>query len=141
MIAMAVFVVATIGFNGGYYMLNSRASRIRCDAVAFALLRAKIAKDMTDPWIALSTPVDCVATSGFQQTTADPNDPYDVGPTVTLLSSSDAPQTPRVTGTLSRSTYSFESASQTVAIDYQLTYSFHGKSYTDYASTVRARDY
>ncbi len=140
-IAMTIFTIATIGFTGGYYMLNSRATRLRCDSAACSILRAKIAKDMTDPWISQSTPVDCVLTTGFQPTTADPNDPYDVGPTVTLLSSSDFPQTPTVTGTLSRSTYTFESASQTVAIDYRLTYSFRGKTYTDYSSTVRARDY
>ena len=96
---------------------------------------------MTDPWISQSVPVDCVLTTGSQPTTADPNDPYDVGPTVTLLSSSDSPQTPMITGTLSRNTYSFEAASQTVVIDYQLTYSFRNQTYTDYASAVRARDY
>ena len=141
MAAMTIFVIATIAFNGAYFMLNMRATRLRYDAAACSILRAKIAKDMTDPWISNSTPVDCVVTSGSQPTTADSNDPYDVGPTVTLLSSSDSPQTPFVTGTLYRNTYSFESASQTIVIDYQLTYAFHGKTYTDYASTVRARDY
>ncbi len=140
-IAMTIFVVATIGFTGSYFMLNTRATRLRYDAAASAILRAKIAKDMTDPWISQSVPVDCVVTSGMQQTTADPNDPYDVGPTVTLLSNSDSPQTPSITGTLYRNTYSFESASQTVVIDYQLTYTFRGQTYNDYCSTVRARDY
>jgi len=142
MVAMALFVIATIGFNGTFYMLNSRATRLRCDAAASAILRAKVAKDMTDPWISQSIPVDCVLTTGSAvATTADPNDPYDVGPVVTLLSSSDSPQTPTVTGTLYRNTYAFEAAAQTVVIDYQLAYNFRGKTYTDYASTVRARDY
>ncbi len=139
--AMAVFVIATVGFTGGYFMLNTRAARMRCDATAAAILRAKIGKDMTDPWISGTTPVDCVVTSGFQQTTADPGDPYDVGPVVTLLSSSDSPQTPLVSGTLYRSTYNFESVSHTVVIDYKLTYSYHDTTYNDYASTIRARDY
>lgn len=141
MVAMTLFVIATIGFTGAYYMLNTRATRLRCDATACSILRVKIAKDMTDPWISQSVPVDCVLTTGSQPTNADPNDPYDVGPTVTLLSSSDSPQTPTITGTLYRNTYSLESASQTVVIDYQLTYNFRGNTYTDYASTVRARDY
>ena len=141
MVAMTVFTVAIIGFNGAYFMLNSRAARLRCDAVAASIMRTKIAKDMTDAWVSQSTPVDCVVTSGFVACTADPNDPYDIGPTVTLLSSSDSPQTPTVTGTLYRSTYTFESASQTVAIDYKIVYNFRNNTYTDYASTVRARDY
>jgi Tfp pilus assembly protein PilV len=140
-IAMTIFVIATIGFTGAYFMLNTRATRMRCDAVACSILRAKIAKDMTDPWITGATPVDCVLTTGAQPTTADPNDPYDVGPTVTLLDSSDSPQTPTISGTLYRSTYAFESASQTVVIDYQLTYSYRSQTYNDYASTIRARDY
>ncbi len=140
-LAMTLFVIATIGFTGAYFMLNTRATRMRCDAVASAILRAKIAKDMTDPWISQSTPVDCVLTSGSQPTTADPSDPYDVGPTVTLLSSSDSPQTGTIMGTLYRNTYTFESPSQSVVIDYGLTYTFRGQTYTDYASTIRARDY
>jgi len=118
MIAMTLFVVSSIGFTGAYYMLN-----------------------MTDPWIALSVPVDCVLTGSSIQTTADSSDPYDIGPTVTLLDSSDSPSTPTVTGTLSRNTYAMESAAQTVVIDYSLTYSFRNQTYTDTASTVRARDY
>jgi len=141
MIAMTLFVVSSIGFTGAYYMLNARATRLRIDAVAYSLLRAKIAKDMTDPWIALSVPVDCVLTGSSIQTTADSSDPYDIGPTVTLLDSSDSPSTPTVTGTLSRNTYAMESAAQTVVIDYSLTYSFRNQTYTDTASTVRARDY
>jgi prepilin-type N-terminal cleavage/methylation domain-containing protein len=140
-IAMTIFVVASIGFTGSYFILNTRATRLRVDAVAYSLLRAKIAKDMTDPWISNSTPVDCVVTSGSAQTTADSSDPYDIGPTVTLLDSSDAPSTPTITGTLWRNTYAMESAAQTVVIDYYLTYSFRGKTYTDSASTVRSRDY
>jgi prepilin-type N-terminal cleavage/methylation domain-containing protein len=141
MIAMAIFVVASIGITAGYFMLNTRATRVRVDAVACSILRAKIAKDMTDPWISNSTPVDCVLTSGSTQTVADPNDPYDVGPTVTLLDSSDSPTSATISGTLYRNTYSMEAAAKTVVIDYSLTYTFRGKSYTDYASTVRARDY
>jgi hypothetical protein len=141
--AMSLFIIATIGFTGAHFMLNTRATRMRCDATAAAILRAKIAKDMTDPWLSGTTPVDCVLTSGtgFQQTTADPADPYDVGPVVTLLSSSDTPQTAVISGTLYRDTYSFESASQTVVIDYKLSYSYRNTLYTDYASTIRARDY
>jgi hypothetical protein len=139
--AMTLFVIATVGFTGAYFMLNTRATRMRCDTTAAAILRAKIGKDMTDPWISGTTPIDCVVTSGFQTTTADPNDPYDVGPVVTLLSSSDSPQTPVISGTLYRSTYSFESAAQTVVIDYRLTYSYRNSTYNDYASTIRARDY
>jgi hypothetical protein len=138
---MTLFVVASIGFTGAYYMLNARATRLRCDAVAYSLLRAKIAKDMTDPWIAANVPVDCVLTGSSIQTTADSNDPYDIGPTVTLLDSSDSPSTPTITGTLYRNTYAMESAAQTVVIDYSLTYSFRNQTYTDTASTVRARDY
>jgi hypothetical protein len=141
MIAMTIFVVASIGFTGGYYELNLRAARLRCDAAGSAILRAKIAKDMTDPWVSQSIPVDCVLTATAQATTADPADPYDAGPTVTLLSSSDSPQTGTIIGTLYRNTYAFESASDTVAIDYRLVYSFRNKTYTDYASTIRARDY
>jgi Tfp pilus assembly protein PilV len=143
MVAMVLFVIASVGFNGAYYMLNTRATRLRCDTAASSILRAKVAKDMTDPWISQSVPVDCVVTTGSTPvaTTADPNDPYDIGPTVTLLSSSDSPQTPTITGTLYRSTYAFESSAQTVVIDYQLTYAFRGRTFSDYASTVRARDY
>ncbi len=139
-LAMTIFVVATVGFTAAYFMLNTRATRLRCEATASAILRAKIAKDMTDPWITQSTPVDCVLTSGTVATTADPADPYDVGPTVTILSSSDSPQTGAITGTLYRNTYAFEAAAQTVVIDYQLIYKFRGQTYTDYASTIRARD-
>ncbi len=139
--AMTLFVIATVGFTGAYYMLNARASRMRCDATAAAILRAKIGKDMTDPWISGTTPADCVVTSGFQQTTADANDPYDVGPVVTLLSNSGSPGTPVISGTLYRSTYNFESVSKTVVIDYQLTYRYRNSTYNDYASTIRARDY
>jgi hypothetical protein len=139
--AMTVFVIATIGFTAAYFMLNTRATRMRCDATAAALMRAKIAKDMTDPWTSGTTPVDCVVTSGFQQTTADPSDPYDIGPTVTLLSASGSPGTSVISGTLYRSTYSFESVSQTVVIDYKLTYGYRSSTYNDYASTIRARDY
>ncbi len=139
--SMTLFVVATVGFTGAYYMLNTRATRMRCDATAAALLRAKIAKDMTDPWISGTTPVDCVVTSGLQQTTADTNDPYDIGPVVTLLSASGSPGTPVISGTLYRNTYNFESAAKTVVIDYQLTYSYRNTTYNDYASTIRARDY
>lgn len=113
---------------------------MRCDSVACSILRAKVAKVLTDTWIAQSTPVDCVVTSGEIQTTADPNDPYDVGPTVTLLSSSDSPQTGFVTGTIYRNTRAFESAASTVVIDYRLTYTYRGNTYSDYASTVRAQD-
>ena len=139
--AMTLFVIATVGFTGAYSMLNTRATRMRCDATAAAILRAKIGKDMTDPWISGTTPVDCVVTSGFQQTTADANDPYDIGPVVTLLSSSGSPGTPLISGTLYRNTYNFESVSKTVVIDYQLTYGYRKSTYTDYASTIRARDY
>jgi len=141
LIAMVIIVVASIGFTSTYYLLNTRATRLRADAVAYSILRAKIAKDMTDPWISNSTPVDCVLTTGSVQTTADPSDPYDVGPTVTLLDSSDSPTSATLTGTLYRNTYAFESAAQTVVIDYTLTYNFRNKTYTDSASTVRARDY
>jgi Tfp pilus assembly protein PilV len=142
MIGLTLFVIASIGFVGAHFMLNTRATRLRIDAVAYSILRAKIAKDMTDPWLSNSVPVDCVLTSGSSvQTTADPNDPYDVGPTVTLLDSSDSPSTPTVTGTLYRNTYTMEAAAQTVVIDYSLAYTFRGKTYTDSASTVRARDY
>jgi Tfp pilus assembly protein PilV len=142
MVGMTLFVIASVGFVGAHFMLNARATRLRIDAVACSLLRAKIAKDMTDPWITNSTPVDCVLTSGSSvQTVADPNDPYDIGPTVTLLDNSDSPSTPTITGTLTRNTYAMEAAAQTVVIDYALTYSFRGKTYTDYASTIRARDY
>jgi prepilin-type N-terminal cleavage/methylation domain-containing protein len=141
MIAIAVFVTAAVSFNAGYFMLNMRSTRLRLDAAAFSIMRAKIAKDMTDPWITGSTPVDCVITSGTVATTADPNDPYDAGPAVTLLSSADNPAVPAVAGTLYRSTYTFESASQTVVIDYRMTYVYRNQTYNDYASTVRARDY
>ena len=140
-VALAVFVTATVAFNAAYFMLDGRSTRLRADAAAFSILRAKIGKDMTDPWITNSTPVDCVVTSGTQMTTADPNDPYDVGPTVTLLDSSDSPTSATISGTLYRNTYAMEAAAKTVVIDYSLTYTFRGKSYTDYASTVRARDY
>ena len=142
MVAMTLFVIATIGITGGYFMLNTRATRIRVDTVACSILRAKIAKDMTDPWLSNSVPVDCALTSGSAvQTVADPNDPYDTGPNVTLLDSSDSPTSATISGTLYRNTYAMEAAAKTVVIDYSLTYTFRGKSYTDYASTVRARDY
>jgi hypothetical protein len=63
-----------------------------------------------------------------------------VGPTVTLLSSSDFPSVGLVTGTLYRNTYAFESPAKTVVIDYQLTYTFRGTTYNCYASTIRASD-
>jgi len=140
MVAMLVFTVATVSFTLGYGLINARATRIRCDAVATAILRGKIAKVLTDTWIVQSVPVDCVVTNGQQLTTADPNDPYDVGPTVVLLSASDSPQTGFVTGSLYRNTYAFESAANTVVVDYQLTYTFRNKTYSLYASTVRGRD-
>jgi hypothetical protein len=97
---------------------------------------------MTDPWISNSVPVDCVLTSGSAvQCTADPADPYDIGPTVTLLDSSDSPTTGTIFGTLYRNTYTMESTGKTVVIDYTLSYTFRGKTYTDSISTVRARDY
>ena len=120
--------------------MNTRATRVRCDAAASAILRAKVAKVLTDPWIIQSVPLDCVVTTGMHLTTADPNDPYDVGPTVVLLSQSDSPQTGFVTGSIYRNTYVFESAANTVAVDYQITYTFRNKTYSVYASTVRARD-
>ncbi len=138
--ALAAFSLAAAGFTLSYQNLNSRAARVRCDTVANAILRAKIGKVLTDTWIPQTTPVDCVVTSGQIQTTADPNDPYDVGPTVTLLSSSDFPSVGVVTGTLYRNTYAFESAAKTVVIDYQLTYTFRGTTYNCYASTIRASD-
>jgi hypothetical protein len=46
-----------------------------------------------------------------------------------------------LTGTLYRNTYTFQAASQTVAIDYRLTYTFWNQTYNDYVSTIRARDY
>ncbi len=123
-------------------MLNTRATRMRVDAVGCSILRAKIAKDMTDPWLSNCVPVDCVLTGGATvQTIADSNDPYDVGPAVTLLDSSDSPTSATISGTLYRNTYAMEAAAQTVVIDYSLTYTYRGKSYTDSASTVRARDY
>jgi prepilin-type N-terminal cleavage/methylation domain-containing protein len=140
MVAMLVFTIASVGFITAYGLLNRRAIQMRCDSVACSILRAKVAKVLTDTWIAQSTPVDCVVTSGEIQTTADPNDPYDVGPTVTLLSSSDSPQTGFVTGTIYRNTRAFESAASTVVIDYRLTYTYRGNTYSDYASTVRAQD-
>jgi hypothetical protein len=140
MVAMLVFTVATVSFTVAYGLVNTRATRVRCDAVASAILRAKIAKVLTDTWILQSVPVDCMVTNGQQLATADPNDPYDVGPTVVLLSASDSPQTGFVTGTLYRNTYAFESAANTVVVDYQLTYTFRNKTYSLYASTVRARD-
>jgi hypothetical protein len=139
-VALAIFALATCGFVLSFEALNNRAGRVRCDTVACAILRAKVAKVLTDPWIPQTTPVDCVLTSGSVPTTADPNDPYDVGPTVTVLSSSDFPQTGVVTGTLYRNTYAFQSAAKTVVIDYQLTYTFRGTSYTCSASTIRASD-
>jgi hypothetical protein len=145
--ALAAFSLAAAGFTLSYQNLNSRAARVRCDTVANAILRAKIGKVLTDPWIPtppntniVTTPVDCVVTNGQIQTTADPSDPYDVGPTVTLLSSSDFPSVGVVTGTLYRNTYAFESAAKTVVIDYQLTYTFRGTTYNCYASTIRASD-
>jgi len=30
--------------------MNTRATRVRCDAAASAILRAKVAKVLTDPW-------------------------------------------------------------------------------------------
>jgi Tfp pilus assembly protein PilV len=140
LVALMLFTIASAGFTASYAMLNARATRLRCDAAASEILRAKIAKAMTDQWIAQSVPVDCTLTNGLQPTTADATDPYDVGPTVTLLSSSDSPQTGAITGTLYRNTYPFEAAAKTVVIDYQLTYTFRNQTYTDYASTVRAED-
>jgi prepilin-type N-terminal cleavage/methylation domain-containing protein len=140
LVAMLVFTVATVSFTVAYGLVNKRATRVRCDAVASAILRAKIAKVLTDTWITQSVPVDCVVTNGQQLATADPNDPYDVGPTVVLLSASDSPQTGFVTGTLYRNTYAFEAAAQTVVVEYQLTYTFRNKTYSLYESTVRARD-
>jgi hypothetical protein len=140
MVAMLVFTIASVGFTTAYGLLNRRATQMRCDAVACSILRAKVAKVLTDTWIAQSTPVDCVVTSGEVQTTADSNDPYDVGPTVTLLSISDSPQTGFITGTIYRNTRAFESAANTVLIDYRLTYTYRGNTYSDYASVVRAQD-
>jgi type II secretory pathway pseudopilin PulG len=139
-VALVVFTLGSIGFTMAYGLMNTRATRVRCDAAASAILRAKVAKVLTDPWIIQSVPVDCVVTNGMQLTTADPNDPYDVGPTVVLLSQSDSPQTGFVTGSIYRNTYVFESAADTVAVDYQITYAFRNKTYSVYASTVRARD-
>lgn len=139
-VALAIFAMASAGFTAAYGVLNKQATRLRCDAVANAILRAKVAKALTDPWIPQSTPVDCVVTSGEVQTTADPSDPYDVGPSVILLSSSDSPQTGFITGTLYRNTRAFESAAKTVVIDYRLNYTFRGKTYNNYASVIRAQD-
>ena len=139
-IAIAVFALATFGFTLTYEMVNTRAARIRCDTVANAILRAKVAKVLTDPWIPQSVPVDCVVTNGQIPTVADPNDPYDVGPSVILLSQSASPQTGLVTGTIYRNTYVFESAPKTVVIDYQITYTFRDSTYNCYASTIRAED-
>ncbi len=140
MVGITVFILSSLGFTYSYQMLNTRAARVRCDAAAQAILRAKVAKVLTDPWIPLSVPVDCVVTSGKQLTTADPNDPYDVGPTVILQSQSGSPQVGVVTGSLYRNTYTFESAAKTVVIDYTLTYVFRGITYNCYASTIRAAD-
>jgi len=140
LVALVVFTLGSISFTVAYSLMNTRATRVRCDAAASAILRAKVAKVLTDPWIIQSVPVDCVVTNGMQLTTADPNDPYDVGPTVVLLSQSDSPQTGFVTGSIYRNTYVFESAADTVAVDYQITYAFRNKTYSVYASTVRARD-
>ncbi len=139
-IALSVFTLATVSFTMAYGLINARATRLRCDSVAASILRAKVAKVLTDTWIPASVPVDCVVTSGEQQTTADPNDPYDVGPTVVLLSGSDSPQTGFVSGTLYRNTRTFESAAKTVVIDYRLNYTFRGQTYNVYASTIRAAD-
>jgi prepilin-type N-terminal cleavage/methylation domain-containing protein len=140
MVALMVFTLASIGFATGYNSLNARATRLRCDAVTAAILRAKVAKVLTDQWISQSTPLDCVLTNGWQTCTADPNDPYDVGPTVTLLSSSDLPQTGFITGTIYRNTYSFDASAKTVVVDYKVTYTYRNKTYTVYASTIRAQD-
>jgi len=149
MVASAVFILSTLGFTYSYQMLNTRAARARCDAAAQAILRAKVAKVLTDPWlppvvttpsVPQTIPTDCVVNSGSLPTTADSNDPYDVGPTVILQSQSGSPQVGLVTGTLYRYTYVFESAPKTVVIDYTLTYVYRGASYSCYASTIRAED-
>jgi len=36
--------------RGAYGLMNTRATRVRCDAAASAILRAKVAKVLTDPW-------------------------------------------------------------------------------------------
>jgi hypothetical protein len=139
LIALAAFTLAGSAITISYAMINTRATRIRCDSVASAILRAKVAKALTDPWLPQAVPVDCVVTNGQQLTTADPNDPYDVGPTVVLLTSNDE-VTPLVTGKIYRNTQVFEAAAKTVTIDYQITYSYRGRQYNVYASTVRAED-
>lgn len=138
--ALAIFTLASASFTVGYGLLNTAATRLRADTVADSILRAKVAKVLTDQWISGTVPADCVVTSGEVACSADATDPYDVGPTVTLLSNSNAPQTALVTGNLYRTTSVFESAAKTVVIDYRLTYTFRGKTYTHYASTIRAQD-
>ena len=159
MAALAIFAVTAVGVIIAYGFLNTTATRLRCDAVASAILRAKVAKVLTDTWIVNPVdstadsniiPVDCVVTSGEQMTTADPNDPYDAGcdpnnlpcgaNEVILLSQSDSPLLGFVTGTLYRNTRVFEAAANTVVVDYRLSYTIRGKTYNAYASAIRAQD-
>lgn len=139
-VAITLFALTATGIVMGYGVLNKNAARLRCDAAASAILRAKVGKLLTDQWIPQSVPLDCVVTSGEQPETADPKDPYDVGATVTLLSQSDSPLVGFVTGNLYRTTSAFEAAANTVVVDYRLSYVFRGITYNSYTSTIRARD-
>lgn len=140
-VALTVFVVGALGTVAVYGLINDWAARNRCAAAAASVLHAAVNKVLTDPWDT-TIPVGCQLTGGnFVDNVDDPNDPFDVGSEVTLLSASASPTTGVVTGKLKHNVRAADGAAvPTVLVDFKLTYVFRGQSYDSTAATVRARD-
>ena len=141
MIAASVFVIGALETTAIFGLFNAQAAHNRVDSAAQAILRAKVNNVLADPWDR-TTPVGCVVTSGAVPDTADPNDPFDVGPTVNLLTGRANPAVAVATGVITRNTRAQEASAgvATVVVDYTLTYQFAGKTYVATASTARSRD-
>ena len=143
-VALAIFSLGAVGLVECHSLFNGWAARNRCDAAAQAILRAKVAKVLTDPWDA-AVPPDCVVTTGVVTEMADATDVWDAGTSaagapVVLLAATESPQSGIVTGTITRQTRALDALTPTVVVDFTFSYVFRGKTYVQRASVARARD-
>ena len=143
MIGLGIFIIGGLGVIETLGLINNNSTVDRVMSAARLLVGAKIAKAQTDTWTPNNgvVPVGCVPSAGVYAT-QDTNDPFDFAATsttpVTVIGSADTGA--NITGTMAQTVSTFEAASRTLLINYQLTFTYRGKNYTVSQSTIRAPD-
>ena len=147
MIGLSIFIIAGLGVMEIIGLINQNATANRALTAARMLVQAKISKTQTDVFTPSNKvyPASCIdpglsaasITALGYTVIPDPLD-FDETVPVTVIGSGDTG--PVITGTMTRTLASFETASRTLLVTYTLNFTYRGKSYSVNQSTIRAPD-